>query len=219
MSDEARTSQARRDAMVETQLRGRGIADERVLDAMARIPREAFLPEHRRDLAYVDGAVPIEAGQTISQPYMVARMTELLKPVPGMRVLEIGTGSGYQSAVLAELGGRILSIERQPDLAAHARTLLGALGHEDSVEVRVGDGSLGAPEDAPFDGIIVTAGAPSIPVELRDQLADGARLVVPVGPRDRQDLRVVERHGNDWLEWSEGPCVFVPLVGRGGWPG
>jgi len=219
MSDEARTSQARREAMVETQLRGRGIADERVLEAMARIPREAFLPEYRRDLAYVDGAVPIEAGQTISQPYMVARMTELLRPVPGMRVLEIGTGSGYQSAVLAELGCRVISIERQPELAAHARTLLGTLGHEDSVEVRIGDGSLGAPDDAPFDGIIVTAGAPSIPVELRDQLADGARLVVPVGPRDRQDLRVVERHGNDWLEWSEGPCVFVPLVGRGGWPG
>jgi protein-L-isoaspartate(D-aspartate) O-methyltransferase len=219
MSGEARTSQAQRDEMVATQLRGRGIADERVLDAMARIPREEFLPERHRDLAYVDGAVPIDAGQTISQPYMVARMTELLRPEPGKRVLEIGTGSAYQSAVLAELGCRVLSIERQPELAAQARDRLRRLGHGESVEVRTGDGSLGAPDDGPFDGIIVTAGAPHIPRELQDQLADGARLVVPVGPRDRQDLRVVERHGQDWTEWSEGPCVFVPLVGMGGWPG
>jgi protein-L-isoaspartate(D-aspartate) O-methyltransferase len=205
--------------MVATQLRPRGIADERVIEAMLDVPREDFLPARHRDLAYLDGAVPIDAGQTMSQPYMVARMTELLRPRPADRILEIGTGSGYQAAILARLGCRVLSIERQPDLAGQARATLTRLGFRDAVEVRIGDGSAGAPEEAPFQGIIVTAGAPQVPDALPDQLAHGARLVVPVGPRDRQDLRVVERDGDEWREWSEGPCVFVPLVGEGGWPG
>jgi protein-L-isoaspartate(D-aspartate) O-methyltransferase len=205
--------------MVATQLRPRGIADERVIEAMLDVPREDFLPARHRDLAYLDGAVPIDAGQTMSQPYMVARMTELLRPRPADRILEIGTGSGYQAAILARLGCRVLSIERQPDLAGQARATLTRLGCRDAVEVRIGDGSAGAPEEAPFQGIIVTAGAPQVPDALPDQLAHGARLVVPVGPRDRQDLRVVERDGDEWREWSEGPCVFVPLVGEGGWPG
>jgi protein-L-isoaspartate(D-aspartate) O-methyltransferase len=205
--------------MVATQLRARGIADERVLAAMTDVPREAFVPEAQRGLAFVDGAVPIEAGQTISQPYMVARMTELLRTKPGDRVLEIGTGSGYQAAVLARLGCRVLSYERQAELAASARERLARLGYGDAVEIRLGDGSLGAPDDAPFDGIIVTAAAPRIPDALRDQLAEGGRLVVPVGTRDSQDLIWVERHGTEWIERSDGPCVFVPLVGEGGWPG
>ena len=219
MSGQPGDSRPERESMVEEQLRGRGIRDERVLSAMRDIPREEFLAERYRHLAYADGAAPIEAGQTLSQPYMVARMTELLEPHEGDRVLEIGTGSGYQSAVLAAVGARVLSIERQAELVPPARERLARLGYGESVEVRLGDGTTGAPDEAPFDGIIVTAGAPRIPEALREQLADGARLVVPVGPRDRQDLRVVERQGNEWRDWSEGPCVFVPLVGREGWPG
>jgi len=202
--------------MVTTQLRARGIADERVLRVMSDVPREAFVPDWRRDLAYADGALPIPAGQTISQPYIVARMTELLATEPGDRILEIGTGSGYQAAVLARLGCRVVSYERQPELAASARERLARLGLSDAVEVRLGDGSLGDPAGAPWDGIIVTAAAPVVPHALREQLGEGARLVIPVGPRDHQDLMVVERHGNDWREWSDGPCVFVPLVGEGG---
>jgi protein-L-isoaspartate(D-aspartate) O-methyltransferase len=219
MSGDAGPSRAQREEMVSTQLRARGISDERVLSVMTEIPREAFVPDSRRGLAFADGAVPIEAGQTISQPYMVARMTELLRVKPGDRVLEIGTGSGYQAAVLAGLGCRVLSFERQAELVAPARHRLAQLGFEEAVEIRLGDGSLGAPDDGPFHGIIVTAAAPRIPDPLREQLVEGGRLVVPVGSRDSQDLIYVERHGNEWIERSDGPCVFVPLVGRGGWPG
>lgn len=202
--------------MVATQLRGRGIADERVLSAMAEIPRDVFLPEIRRGDAYRDEALPIEAGQTISQPYIVARMTELLGTRPGDRILEIGTGSGYQAAVLAHLGCRVTSIERQPALATMARERLGELGFGDAVEVRLGDGSGGVPEGAPWDGIVVTAAAPAIPLPLREQLRDGARLVIPVGPRDRQELVVVTRHGDEWTDRSDGAVVFVPLIGAEG---
>ena len=203
--------------MVARQLRRRGIRDERVLEAMATTPREQFVPGVPTSLAYDDRALPIDAGQTISQPYMVARMTELLQVEPGDRVLEIGTGSGYQAAVLARLGVRVTSIERLADLAEAARATLRDLGIAD-VDVRVGDGSKGDPEGAPWDGIVVTAAAPAIPHVLREQLADGARLVIPVGPRHQQDLIVVERNGpNDWREWSDGAVVFVPLVGEGGW--
>ncbi len=157
------TSARERAAMVATQLRRRGIADERVLAAMSTIPREWFVDAAVRRHAYDDAALPIASGQSISQPYMVARMTELLAVRPGDRVLEIGTGSGYQAAILARLGARVLSIERLPELAATATAHLDQLDDGDRVEVRVGDGSLGAPDDAPFDGIVVTAGSPEIP--------------------------------------------------------
>ena len=203
--------------MVAKQLRRRGVRDERVLEVMATTPREQFVPGVPTSLAYDDRALPIDAGQTISQPYMVARMTELLHVEPGDHVLEIGTGSGYQAAVLARLGARVTSIERLADLADAARATLLELGI-DGIDVRVGDGSKGDPDGAPWDGIVVTAGAPSIPHALREQLADGARLVIPVGPRYQQDLIVVERRGpSDWEEWSDGAVVFVPLVGEGGW--
>jgi len=206
--------------MVETQLRARGIADERVLGAMASLPRERFVPEERRPIAYADEALPIPAGQTISQPWIVARMTELLSPKAGDRVLDIGTGSGYQAAILALLGARVVSIERQPELAASARQRLAELGFGDQVEVRLGDGSLGDPAGAPWDGILVAAAAPAIPVSLREQLSpNGGRLVIPVGDRRRQDLLLVIRQGDTWLERNDGPCVFVPLVGEEGFPG
>jgi protein-L-isoaspartate(D-aspartate) O-methyltransferase len=205
--------------MVETQLRARGIADERVLRAMASLPRERFIPEDRRLIAYADEALPIPAGQTISQPWVVARMTELLAPLPGERVLDIGTGSGYQAALLAMLGANVVSIERQPELAASARRRLAELGFGDEVEVRLGDGSLGDRAGAPWDGILVAAAAPRIPTPLRDQLSpDGGRLVIPVGDRRRQDLLLVVRHGDTWREHNDGSVVFVPLVGEEGFP-
>lgn len=208
-----------RATMVATQLRDRGIRDERVLDAMGAIPREVFVERQDRSIAYADEALPIEAGQTISQPFMVARMTELLDVRPGQRILEIGTGSGYQAAVLAKLGARVTSLERQAALVPAARARLRDLGLGDLVEVRVADGSLGDPGGAPWDGIIVTAAAPSIPAGLRDQLADGGHLVIPVGPRARQILMDVTRHGDEWSERSDGACVFVPLIGAGGFAG
>jgi protein-L-isoaspartate(D-aspartate) O-methyltransferase len=210
------TERARTD-MVTRQLRRRGIRDERVLEAMATTPREEFVPGVPTSLAYDDRALPIDAGQTISQPYMVARMTELLRVEPGDRILEIGTGSGYQAAVLARLGAKVTTVERLPDLAEGARAKLRELEIE-GVDVRLGDGSNGEPDGAPWEGIIVTAAAPAIPDPLREQLEVGARLVIPVGPRYQQDLVVVERRGpNDWQEWSDGAVVFVPLVGEGGW--
>jgi protein-L-isoaspartate(D-aspartate) O-methyltransferase len=202
--------------MVAQQLERRGIKDARVLGAMAAVPREQFVPNVPSSLAYDDRALPIDSGQTISQPYIVARMTELLRVEPGDRMLEIGTGSGYQAAILARLGARVTTIERHPDLAEQARERLRGQGIE-GVDVRVGDGSRGDSEGAPWDGIVVTAAAPAIPDALREQLAVGARLVIPVGPRYQQDLLVIERRGpDDWDEWSDGAVVFVPLVGEGG---
>jgi protein-L-isoaspartate(D-aspartate) O-methyltransferase len=184
---------------------------------MARLPREAFVPGAPDSVAYDDRALPIDQGQTISQPYIVARMTELLAVEPGDRILEIGTGSGYQAAVLAMLGARVVTIERHETLARGARDRLRRLGI-DNVEVRVGDGSGGDPAGAPWGGILVTAGAPTVPDALREQLAVSARLVIPVGPRDQQELVVIERRSpTDWREWSDGAVVFVPLVGEAGW--
>ena len=211
--------------MVSDQLERRGIRDQRVLAAMASVPRERFVPGVPTQLAYDDRALPIDEGQTISQPYMVARMTELLEVQPGDRILEIGTGSGYQAAILVAVGAKVTTIERHANLADEARERLAAWyaageGSDSApaVDVRVGDGSRGAADGAPWDGIVVTAGAPSIANELREQLAVGARLVIPVGDRASQDLRIVERRGpNDWREWSGGAVVFVPLVGEGGW--
>jgi protein-L-isoaspartate(D-aspartate) O-methyltransferase len=208
---------ADRTAMLERQLRARGVRDERVLRAMAAVPREAFVPAHLRDLAYADEALPIEHGQTISQPLMVALMTELLDPDPGERVLDIGTGSGYQAAVLVEMGCRVVGIERVPELAAAARRRLAGLGYGASVEIRVGDGTLGAPEEAPWSRILVAAAAPRVPEALTDQLADDGRLVIPVGARWEQNLLLVERDGPNLRTTNHGGCVFVPLVGEGGY--
>lgn len=203
--------------MVTTQLRGRGIRDDRVLEAMGRLRREDFVPEGMRRFAYDDAALPIEAGQSISQPYMVAWMTELLDVRPGDRILEIGTGSGYQTAVLALLGASLVTYEREPVLEAEARERLASLGLADQVDFRGGDGSLGDPGGGTYRGIIVTAGAPSVPQGLLDQLDDGGRLVIPVGSRALQELVLVTREGDHWIPRDQGSCVFVPLVGAGGW--
>jgi protein-L-isoaspartate(D-aspartate) O-methyltransferase len=212
-----RTFEAARAAMISRQLRARGIVDERVLAGMAVVPRERFVPTESRDLAYADQAVSIGSGQTISQPWMVAMMSQLLDPPPGGRVLEIGTGSGYQAAVLAAIGCSVLGIERLPQLAEAARERIEALGFGDRVEIRVGDGSLGAPREAPWPRIIVAAAAPAVPDALVAQLADGGRLVIPVGGRWEQDLVLVERRGADLVTTNHGPCVFVPLLGAGAW--
>jgi protein-L-isoaspartate(D-aspartate) O-methyltransferase len=202
--------------MVRLQMENRDICDPRVLEAMRRVPRHLFVSAESRVAAYEDHPLPIGHGQTISQPYMVAFMTQALQLRGSERVLEIGTGSGYQTAVLAWLSCRVVSIERHAELAEAARVRLEKLGLALDVEIRVGDGSLGAPDAAPFSGIVVTAAAPRVPQPLRDQLAEGGRLVIPVGPRDRQELMVVVRHGDEWRETSDGPCVFVPLVGEEG---
>jgi protein-L-isoaspartate(D-aspartate) O-methyltransferase len=211
----ARRPERERAAMVERQLRRRGIRDERVLAAMGRVPRELFAPADYRDAAYSDNALPLPHGQTISQPYMVARICEELRLGGGERVLDVGTGSGYQAAVLAELAAEVVTIEVIPELAELARANLAAAGYE-RVEVRVGDGGLGVPERAPFGGIAVAAAAPKPPPALYEQLAPGARLVVPVGGRGGQELEVVEkREDGPATAWSV-PCRFVPLVGEGG---
>jgi protein-L-isoaspartate(D-aspartate) O-methyltransferase len=208
-----------RTRMVDGQLRARGIRDEAVLGAILAVPRDAFVAADLRASAYADDALPIEAGQTISQPYIVGRMTELLRVGPGDRVLDIGTGSGYQAAVLAELGCTVVSIERHASLAASAEERLGQLGYGERVEIRVGDGSLGDPDGAPWRGILVAAAAPRVPAALRGQLdPDGGRLVVPVGNRERQELIVVIRDGDTWSETNDGGVMFVPLIGAEGFP-
>lgn len=203
--------------MIEKQLRRRGVRDARVLDAMARVPRHRFVPAEDRARAYGDHALPIAEGQTISQPYVVARMTELLAVQPDMNVLEVGTGSGYQTAILAVLGARVVSIERYPVLAEQARRLLGEVVPGAMVEVIVGDGTLGSPGHAPFDRIVVTAAAPDVPEPHRRQLADGGRIVVPIGNRRDQVMMVIDRRGERFIETPQFPCRFVPLVGVEGW--
>jgi protein-L-isoaspartate(D-aspartate) O-methyltransferase len=201
--------------MVERQLRRRGISDERVLAAMGRVPRELFLPENMRRYAYDDSALPIGHRQTISQPFVVATICSLLALEGDERVLDVGTGSGYQAAVLAELAAEVVTIERIPALADAARARLAEAGYGD-VEVHVGDGSTGVPERAPFDGIAVAAAAPSVPPALYDQLADGGRLVVPRGSRRGQELVLVVRTPSGPVERRSIPVRFVPLVGDEG---
>jgi protein-L-isoaspartate(D-aspartate) O-methyltransferase len=207
-----------RQTMVDRQLRARDIADERVLEAMAQVPRELFVPESERGHAYADAALPIGHGQTISQPYMVARIAEALALRPGERVLDVGTGSGYQAAVLAELGADVVTIERIPELAESARASLAAAGY-DRVDVRVGDGTLGVPELAPFDAVAVAAAAPAFPETLYDQLRPRGRLVVPVGGERVQRLEVIVRSPEGPAVVHSVPCRFVPLVGEEGFTG
>ena len=204
-----------RQTMVARQLRARDISDERVLEAMERVPRELFVPDQERDHAYADAALPIGHGQTISQPYMVARIAEALALRPGERVLDVGTGSGYQAAVLAELGTEGVTIERIPELAERARASLAAAGYP-QVDVRVGDGTLGVPELAPFDAIAVAAAAPAFPETLYEQLRPRGRLVVPVGGEHMQRLEVIVRSPEGPAVVHSVPCRFVPLVGREG---
>jgi protein-L-isoaspartate(D-aspartate) O-methyltransferase len=202
--------------MVERQLRARGIRDERVLAAMGRVPRELFVPEAERSSAYGDNALSIGAGQTISQPYMVARICQELRLRGGERVLDVGAGSGYQAAVLAELAGSVVAVERIPALAAQSRANLVSAGYE-RVEVLVGDGSLGVPERAPFAAIAVAAAAPEAPAALYDQLEAGGRLVVPVGGRGSQELQVVVKGPAGAVVAHTVACRFVPLVGEQGY--
>jgi protein-L-isoaspartate(D-aspartate) O-methyltransferase len=201
--------------MVDRQLRRRDVEDERVLEAMARVPRELFLPEGERGRAYDDAALPIGGGQTMSQPYMVAKMCELLALDGDERVLDVGTGSGYHAAVLAELAKEVVSIERVAELAARARENLRAAGY-DSVEVRVGDGTLGVPDRAPFDAIAVAAAAPVLPESLYQQLKVGGRIVVPVGARSNQRLELIVKSPEGPAVVRSVPCRFVPLVGEQG---
>jgi protein-L-isoaspartate(D-aspartate) O-methyltransferase len=202
--------------MVEQQLRARGIRDERVLAAMERVPRELFVPDDLQASAYDDLALPIGGGQTISQPYMVARIASELGLRGHERVLDVGTGSGYQAAVLAELAGDVHSIERIPELAERARAALDAAGYGARVHVHVGDGTRGLPEHAPYDAIAVAAAAPEMPQSLYDQLAARGRLVVPVGPRSEQFLQVIVRSPEGPAVLRTVPCRFVPLLGAEG---
>jgi protein-L-isoaspartate(D-aspartate) O-methyltransferase len=201
--------------MVERQLRDRGVADERVLAAFERVPRELFVQTELRGHAYDDAALPIGHGQTISQPYMVARICEELCLRGDERVLDVGTGSGYQAAVLAELAAEVDTIERVPELAALAERNLAAAGYE-RVRVHVGDGTLGLPEHAPFDAIAVAAAAPALPSLLYEQLAPHGRVVLPVGTRFEQQLQVVVRTNGGHEVVRSVPCRFVPLVGEQG---
>lgn len=206
-----------RHRMVTEQIESRGIRDPRVLAAMRSVPRHVFVDPEFRAKAYTDGPLPAGHGQTISQPYIVALMTALLRLQGGEKVLEVGTGSGYQAAILAQLAGEVHTIEYHPELAQAARERLAAL-RLDKVRVHVGDGSLGLPEQAPFQGILVTASAPRVPAPLLEQLDLGGRLVLPVGGRGGQDLRVCIRSERGIEEEVIAPVAFVPLRGAYGWP-
>ncbi len=207
----------RRHRMVRTQIEARGVSNERVLDAMRTVPRHRFVPEKDEASAYEDHPLDIGCGQTISQPYMVAFMTALLELAPTDRVLEIGTGSAYQAAILATLAAEVITIERHEALAQRARALLAELGYG-NVTVVVGDGTLGCPEYAPYDAVIVTAAAPHVPRALEEQLKVGGRLVCPSGARDIQRLERIIRTDRGFEEEHGIGCVFVPLIGEDGWP-
>jgi protein-L-isoaspartate(D-aspartate) O-methyltransferase len=215
-SDPATFAEARR-RMVETQIIDRGIRDHRTVAAMASVPREAFVPDDLRHQAYADRPLPIGVRQTISQPYIVAAMAEAARLSPGDRVLEVGTGSGYSAAVLAEIVAEVYTIERIASLAESARRRLADLGYT-TVHVRLGDGSLGWPQHAPYDAIVVTAAGPHVPASLLRQLAIGGRLVMPVGPSHGQSLVRVTRKGDEtYAREVLQEVAFVPLIGAEGW--
>jgi protein-L-isoaspartate(D-aspartate) O-methyltransferase len=203
--------------MIEKQLRRRGIKDGAVLAAMLAVPRHEFVPPELRARAYEDAPLPIGSGQTISQPYIVAAMTAALHLQPHHRVLEIGTGCGYQAAVLSQLAKEVFTIERQPELASAASEKLSRLGYS-NVHVHCGDGTLGLPEFAPFDAILVAAAAPTVPKPLLAQLSEGGRIIIPVGDAENQELQLIEKRAESFpMRMLEG-CRFVPLVGFHGWP-
>jgi len=206
-----------REMMVETQLVPRGISDKRVLDTFRKVPRHEFVPEEFREDSYSDHPLSIGGGQTISQPYMVALMTECLALKGNERVLEIGTGSGYQAAILADLAKDVYSVERIEALAVRAKKILDSLGYK-NCNIKIDDGTLGWEEFAPYDGIIVTAGTPAIPESLVKQLKDTGRLVVPIGGGFGQILKIVEKKGVSVKITDVCGCVFVPLIGKEGWP-
>jgi len=206
-----------RDRMVEEQLKARGIMDERLLAAFRKVPRHSFVPEEFQSQAYTDHPLPIGVGQTISQPYMVALMTSCLQLHGHERVLEIGAGSGYQTAILAELALEVFSVERLPELLRAASERLSALGYL-NVHLTTGNGSLGWPEQAPYEAIVVTAAAPDIPAPLLAQLTDPGRMVLPIGPHDAQMLIEVEQRRGMVTRREIASCVFVPLCGQYGWP-
>jgi len=201
-----------RERMVERQIANRGISSPRVLEAFRSVPRHKFVPEHKREFAYSDGPLPIGKGQTISQPYIVAYMTEVLTLEPEDRVLEVGTGSGYQAAILGELAGEVYTIERHQSLADTAARLLEQMAY-DNIHVVQGDGTHGLPDHAPFDGVIVTAAAPEVPQPLLDQLAEDGRLIMPVGSRGGQVLKLYHREEGEITIQTLSPVAFVPLVG------
>lgn len=207
----------RRLTMVERQLRARGISDPRVLAAMQTLPRHLFVPPEGRDRAYDDSALPIGWGQTISQPYMVALMLQALELRGTERVLDIGTGSGYQAALLGMLAERVHSVEIVPELVEQSRGVIEGLGL-DNVHVSLGDGSTGLISHAPFDAIVVAAGAPEVPSDLLDQLSSTGTLVIPVGGLSGQELRRIRRVEGDLRQDTLTPCIFVPLVGERAWP-
>ena len=207
---------AQRENMIQTQLIPRGIDDTRVLDAMRRVPRHQFLPKRAHSVAYKDGALPIGNRQTISQPYIVALMTQMLELTGDEHVLEVGTGSGYQTALLCELAASVVSLERYPVLAGRAGDVLTRLGY-DNVEIYIGDGTQGLADMAPYDAIIVTAAAPALPEPLRLQMSsDGGRMVLPIGSRQQQTLERVQRNDNSWTMERTIPVRCVPLVGSHG---
>jgi protein-L-isoaspartate(D-aspartate) O-methyltransferase len=210
--------QDERERMVTYQIANKGVKDERVLAAMRKVPRHCFVAPDAHAYAYVDSPVRIGSGQTISQPFIVALMTELLDVDPEHRVLDVGTGSGYQAAILGELAAEVHSIERHPKLAETARETLESLGYK-NINVHVGDGSQGYPPAAPYDRIIVAAAAPAVPQALLDQMAPEGRLVLPVGPRYSQQLEVWDRKGDQFKQSTNIPVVFVPLIGEAGWEG
>lgn len=221
MANEGRTREEwkrLREAMVRDQIRNRGVRDAGVLAAMGRVERHEFVPENLKASSYDDTPLPIGQGQTISQPYMVALMTEALGLKGGEKALDVGTGSGYQAAVLAEMGCAVHTIERDPVLVRQSTERLRRLGYE-RIRLHEGDGTLGLPEEAPFEAIVVTAGGPSVPRSLKDQLSpEGGVLVIPVGERGYQELVRVVRRGGGFTEENLGGCRFVPLVGEEGWP-